>query len=305
MPPNFNIASAMFPLDLRRGNRRPPIAGLPDWSQVGYRGGEALPDDGQITFRITAQELARTYGVVPNNGRDHSDGLQHAINAVKTQHAGSFSRFALIELPAGTINISRQIAVDTSFLIIRGQGRDLASPDSTRIVFRPNAATRYALSDARGKWLDEQADGTANWGWIWPGRGAFRVQVRDVHPRYTALHRDSKYRELYEGSVNFHWRSGFEVQQGKALAGRVGQTTIKLNPQKADMSVFHVGEQLWLLVPVSSKEYESWGARREDYADHLFQLMRQQMFTITNVDVANHQISIDKPLEFDVWPAHL
>lgn len=67
-------------LDLSAANRRPAVAGLPDWSQVGYeRGQKPLPDDSQVGTTLSAAELASKYGVVPDDGKDDTAGLAQAI----------------------------------------------------------------------------------------------------------------------------------------------------------------------------------------------------------------------------------
>lgn len=67
-------------VDLTSANRRPPVSGLPDWSQVGYeKGSKPLPDDSQVGQIITASQLASVYGVIPNDGQDDTLGLQKAI----------------------------------------------------------------------------------------------------------------------------------------------------------------------------------------------------------------------------------
>jgi hypothetical protein len=116
--------------------------------------------------------------------------------------------------------------VDADYLIIRGQGNDPSSSTSTQIVFRPDENTRYdALTKGGSQWDEDKISLSgkdkngkqvnAKGGWIWPGRGAFRVQVRDVHDSYQDLHNSAspKYKDLLEGSVNFHWRGGFKVLQ--------------------------------------------------------------------------------------------
>jgi hypothetical protein len=70
-------------VDLTSANRRPPVLGLPDWSKAGYEQGlKPLPDDSLVAKVITAAQLASTYGVIPNDGIDDTDGLQKAVNGV-------------------------------------------------------------------------------------------------------------------------------------------------------------------------------------------------------------------------------
>lgn len=68
-------------IDLTAANRRPAVPGLPDWTHVGYEQGlKPLPDDSLVAKTVTAAQLASVYGVVPNDGKDDTDGLQKAIN---------------------------------------------------------------------------------------------------------------------------------------------------------------------------------------------------------------------------------
>jgi len=306
MAQELGTAVATSGLNLSQGNRRSPIPGLPDWSKAGYREGQDLPSDSDIGYRITADELREKYNVIPN-GSDSSEGLQKAIDDIKANQSptAGFNKLSLIELPSGTIHISRQIYVDANYLIIRGQGNDPSSPTSTKIVFRPDENTRYDTLSADGsRWdqdrmrIENQKDGSG--GWIWPGRGAFRVQVRDVHPKYQEVYNSApaNRKDLFEGSVNFHWRGGFKVLQTVVdYAARQGSTVIPLDGSP-DMSAFQVGNFLWVQVPVTAKWYERWGAKKEHYKNfHMF----QQIFKITAVDVANKSVTIDKPLEFHVW----
>ncbi|MEI2581158.1 hypothetical protein [Scytonema sp. PRP1] len=298
-------------LNVSQGNRRSPIPGLPDWSKAGYREGQDLPSDSDIGYRITANELQQKYNVI-SNASDSSEGLQKAIDDIKANHSptASFNKLSLIELPSGTINISKQIYVDADYLIIRGQGSDPSSPTSTKIVFRPDENTRYdALSKDGSKWGEDEMSFSgkdkngkqvnAKGGWTWPGRGAFRVQVRDVHDSYQDLHNSApaNRKDLLEGSVNFHWRGGFKVLQTVDFPAQEGATVIPLDGS-TDMSAFQVGNFLWVQVPVTAKWYEIWGAKKEHYKNfHTF----QQIFKITAVDGANKSVTIDKPLEFHVW----
>lgn len=305
MAQELGTAVATSGLNLSLGNRRSPIPGLPDWSKAGYREGQDLPSDSDIGYRITADELREKYNVIPN-GSDSSEGLQKAIDDIKANQSptAEFNKLSLIELPSGTIHISRQIYVDANYLIIRGQGNDPSSPTSTKIVFRPDENTRYDTLSADGsRWdqdrmrIENQKDGSG--GWIWPGRGAFRVQVRDVHPKYQEVYNSApaNRKDLFEGSVNFHWRGGFKVLQTVDYPARQGSTVIPLDGSP-DMSAFQVENFLWVQVPVTANWYEKWGAKKEHYKNfHMF----QQIFKITAVDVANKSVTIDKPLEFDVW----
>ncbi|MFJ6617824.1 GDSL-type esterase/lipase family protein [Kitasatospora sp. NPDC091335] len=312
---------------LAKGNRRGPVDGLPDWSKAGYRGGERLPGEAQRSkdakCRITAQDLAATYGVRADDGTDDTDGIQRAIDHVRTDCTpnASPSRLSSIELPRGTVNVSKQLSVDASYLVIRGQGT--GSAGGTRIVFSPDAATRYDTlykgpSDPAPSRWDQDAMryecpgklgsiiGTG--GWIWPGRGLFRVQTREVSAKHQRMCGDisklpENRRDLFEGSVNQHWESGVEVAgtaADTAYAARQGGRTIQLKPD-ADMSAFRPGGYLWVGAANSLKFYQSQQIDTTAAASYLDNLhMRQQVFLISSVDGGGRTVTVDEPLEFDM-----
>ncbi|WP_459246789.1 ribosome-inactivating family protein [Streptomyces youssoufiensis] len=295
-------------------DRLEPVDGLPDWSEAGYRGGGALPDHRQYTVepacRVTPTKLADTYGVTPDDGKDDSAGLQRAIDDIRTRCAGdaNFDQLSLITLPSGQVDISRQISVDADYLVIRGQGSDPGDERRTRVVFRPDADTRYdTLSKDGSRWdpdsmAHEAGADTAKGGWIWPGRGLFRVQTREVATRYADewAAAPANRKDLYEGSVNQHWASGVKLRaaaDAPGYAAREGGRVIHLDA-KANMSRFRPGGHLWVGAANSRKFYELQGATDETRFDDLH--MRQQVFRIAAVDADNRTVTIDKPLEFDV-----
>lgn len=307
---------------LARTNRRTDLGGgLPDWSKAGYRGGEPLPGDSALSgdprCRITPLVLAGRYDVKPDDGRDDTAGIQKAIDDIRTACTPTASpgRLSSIELPRGTVQVGKQLAVDASYLVIRGQG---TKPDSgTRIVFRPDAATTYDTLYQGSRW-DQDAMryecpgklgsiiGTG--GWIWPGRGLFRVQTREVSAKHQRMCGDisaipENRRDLFEGSVNQHWESGVTLAEDASTpgyAGREGRDTVQLGAA-ADMSVFKPGGHLWVGAANSLKFYTEQAidtTANEGLLDNLH--MRQQVFTISSVDTARRVITLDKPLEFDV-----
>ncbi|NRQ39006.1 peptide ABC transporter substrate-binding protein, partial [Nonomuraea sp. NN258] len=288
--------------DLTSANRRAPIAGLPDWSRAGYRGGAALPGPGELTAdpacRITPAELATTYGVVPGGG-DDTAGLARAIAdvAATCTPAAGYTELSLIELPAGRIDVAKQLTVDASFLLIKGAGAG-----QTRVVFRPDADTRYdTVSD--GDWdEDAMTYGNGKGGWIWPGRGLFRIQTRQVAAKHVTDHQNApaNRKDLFEGSVNQHWLGGDEVRAAAgqtAYAARTGDTVIGLAAD-AQMSRYRPGGHLWVGAANSVKFYQRQHAT--DATLYKNQHMRQQIFRITAVDAAGRNVTIDRPLEFDV-----
>ncbi|GAB1818930.1 discoidin domain-containing protein [Herbidospora sp. RD11066] len=288
-------AGAAVP-DLTSANRRVPLAGLPDWSKAGYRGGVALPTDAQVTpdenCKITPAELSSVYGVRPDDGADDSTGLQRAIDFVRTSCAGNYSRFSLITLPAGRIDVTRQLGLDADHLIVRGAGAD-----STRLVFRPDVNTRYdALTADGGDWdEDGMVSGRGKGGWTWPGRGLLRVQTREVAATYAAEYAaaPANRKDIFEGSVNQHWAGGVPLRAASAT----GSTTISL-ATSADMARFQAGGFLWVGAANSVKFYQQQTAT--DSSKYLNQHMRQQIFQISSVNASTRTLTIDKPLEFDV-----
>ncbi|WP_414721831.1 ribosome-inactivating family protein [Streptomyces sp. 796.1] len=295
-------------------DRRAAVDGMPDWTGAGYRGGSPLPDHRQYTTdpicRITPEKLADSYEVKPDDDKDDSAGLQRAIDDVRGKCSGraNFDQLSLITLPAGRIDISRQISVDADYLVIRGQGNNPAGGQGTRIVFRPDADTRYdTLSKDGSRWdpdamTHEAGADTAKGGWMWPGRGLFRVQTREVAARYADewAAAPANRKDLYEGSINQHWASGVKLRAGAdapGYAAKEGGRVIHLDA-KANLSRFQVGGHLWVGAANSRKFYEQQGALDDRRYDDLH--MRQQVFRIDAVDAENHTVTIDKPLEFDL-----
>lgn len=299
-------------LDLSRDNRRPPLPGLPDWSRAGYREGAGLPGDAQVNpdqqCRITPDELAGDYGVRPDDRTDDSAGLQRAIDAIRDRcsSTASYDRLSLVALPAGVLDVSRQLAVDSDYLVIRGAGSDPAK--GTRFVFRPDQNTRYDALTKDGSDWDEDAmefeDG--NGGWLWPGRGLFRVQSRAVHEDYRKTYdaAPANRKDLFEGTVNVHWKAGVKLREKPGSLGfsaRTGDRIVHLE-EKGDLAAFKAGGYVNIRAANTMKFYEQ---QRALPTDHELQNlhMRQQIFAIAAVDSEAHTITLDKPLEFDL-PVH-
>ncbi|WP_283136071.1 RICIN domain-containing protein [Rhizohabitans arisaemae] len=297
--------------DLSLDNRVIPPAGLPNWSRVGYLGGQRLPGDGQITgnasCRITPQQLASGFGVVPDDGVDDTTGLQNAIDQIKSQCSpqANFHRLSLITLPAGRVDVSRQIYADAGFLILRGQG---SGAGGTQLVFRPDVNTRYDTVTADGsRWNQDGMEfGSGNdvgkGGWIWPGRALFRVQTRDVATRYENEWQaaPANRKDLFEGSVNQHWASGIKLAAragDPGFSARQGQSVVQL-VSNADMNKFSVGGYLWVGAANSRNFYAQQGVTDQSHMENLH--MRQQMFRIVRKDAAAKTVTLDRPLEYDL-----
>ena len=296
-------------LDLSAANRRAPVAGLPDWSHAGYRGGQPLPTDDDLTADeaclITADELTAEYDVVPGDGKDDGEGIQAAVDRVRDvcSPEASYEALSLIELPAGQLDMARQIAVDADYLVVRGAGSDPAT--GTRIVFRPDETTRYdALTDDGADW-DESGmtydDGKG--GWIWPGRGLFRVQSREVHEDYAEAYDDApaNRRDLFEGTVNVHWKAGLKLREAPGsdgFAARAGDTVVHLEDD-AELDDLTAGGWVNIRAANSLGFYADQQALPTEFELQNLH-MRQQIFGIVAVDAEERTLTLDKPLEFDV-----
>lgn len=292
--PGCDVGAAAF--DTRAGNRRPALAGLPDWSQAGYRSGAAFP--------VGASEIkAESHGVVPNDEGDDSAALQAAIDAAAARARG-YGKEVVVSLPAGKIVLSREIKVHSSHLIIRGQGADAHGATSTQVVVRPGPDMAYdRLSEDGGEPLFQDVTvGSGNGGWLWPGRGAFRVQTKQVHEDYASDYAEApaRWRDVFEGTVNAHWKAGLEVDQSAAIAGARGGNTVVLDRAEAKVAAGQLapGTFVWVAAANSLKMYASQGVTNSAYFDNNY--MRVQVFTVKAYDSATRTLTLDKPLEFDV-----
>ena len=295
-------------LDLSTANRRDPVPGMYDWSKAGYRGNGVLPGPQQINpdpaCQITSAELADEYDVHANDGDDDSEGIQAAIDAIRGNCSGSagYDKLSLITLPPGTLDVTRQLGVDADYTIIRGAG---SGDGGTRIEFRPGEDTAYdSLTPDGGDWdEDGMESGDGNGGWIWPGRGLFRVQSRAVAKDYQDDYDDApdNRKDLFEGTVNVHWKAGAKLADkpgDTGFAARTGDTVVHL-ADKSKMVTFPVGGLVNIRAANSMRFYEQQGAVPTDHKLQNIH-MRQQIFTIAAVDAAAHTITLDKPLEYDV-----
>ncbi|GLZ79431.1 hypothetical protein Afil01_42380 [Actinorhabdospora filicis] len=285
-------------LDLSAGNRRALVPGLYDWSRAGYRGGQELPGAAQINPDPACRIDATGYGVTANDGQDDTDAIQYVIDQVK-EHCSpgaGYDKLSLIALPSGTIDVSHQIGVDADFLVIRG-----AADGGTKLVFRPDDNTAYDTLTSDGSDWDENAmtSGDGKGGWLWPGRALFKVQSRAVHEDYQKDYEkaDDDRKDLFEGTVNVHWKSGVKLAEKPGDAGyaaRLGDTTITLAGKPRDITV---GGLVNVRAANSASFYRAMGAGADPGKWQNLH-MRQQIFTVTKVD--GKTITLDKPLEYDV-----
>ncbi|GGM02859.1 cellulose binding domain-containing protein [Dactylosporangium sucinum] len=299
---------ALTTLNLSAANRRAPVAGLYDWSKAGYRGGADLPGAADVNpsaaCQITPAELDSQYGVRPDDGTDDTAGIQAAIDAIKSgcSPSASYTKLSLLSLPVGTLNVSHEIHVDADYLILRGAG---SGTGGTRIVYRPDANTAYDALTADGSDWDEDGMtfGQGTGGWLWPGRGLFRVQSRGVHSSYAADYAaaPANRKDIFEGTVNVHWKAGVALRAkpgDTGFAARTGDRTVYLSTS-GSLANLTVGG----LVNVRAANSVSFYAQQNIVpADGtlLNQHMRQQILTVTAVDTTNRTVTVDKPLEYDV-----
>ncbi|QFU89179.1 hypothetical protein [Amycolatopsis sp. YIM 10] len=286
-------------LDLGRENRAAPLPGLPDWSRAGYREGENLPGDAQYNpdpaCRITPGELANQFDVRPDDGEDDSAGIQSAIDKIRTDctPAAGFDKLSLIIFPAGTLEVGKQLWVDADYLTLRGAGH------STRVVFRPDENTRYDTLTADGSAWDPDAMtcGDAKGGWLWPGRGLFRVQSQAIEESYQDSCTEENRQDLTKGTVNVHWKAGVKLAAkpgGGGIAAHAGDTEVHLAKKAKD---FQVGGLVNIRAANTTGMYEQQQALPTEHELQNLHL-RQRMYRITAV--GEKSITLDRPLDFDV-----
>ena len=299
-------SQALINLDLSAANRRAPIAGLYDWSKAGYRGGQNLPGASDInpsaSCQITPAQLASTYKVKPDDGVDDTNGIQAAIDKLHSSCSptANYNKLSLITFPAGQLDVTHEIHVDANYLVLRGAGTD-----KTKFSYAPDKNTQYDVLTPDGDQWDQDNMGydDASGGWLWPGRGLFRVQSRKVDPSYASEYKSApaNRKDEFEGTVNVHWKVGakLRVKPGdKGFAARTGDKVVYL-ATSASMTNMKVGGFINIRAANSVNFYKSMDAYPTTFP-LLNMHMRQQWFTITAVDTKNHTVSIDKPLEYDV-----
>ncbi|MDQ3003100.1 MAG: glycoside hydrolase family 55 protein [Fibrobacterota bacterium] len=281
-------------------SRLPATAGLPIWKNSGMYLGRGTPGTGQIARSVDA----RTFGVIPDDGKDDTQALQKAIDASGSAPGGDINHLTVLSLPAGRIDVSCQINVSVNFLIIRGQGSDPLNPQSTRIILRPSPECRYdkVSPDGTLPGMDEMTHAGNTAKWFWPGRGGFRVQVRDVHPDYADAYAQApaNRKDIYEGSINFHWKSGLRVDQKKTFPARAGDHAISLDPSvsAAALAGIKPGTALWVGAANSQKMYLEQGVSETSYWENGH--MKSGIYYVLAVDASTRTMTLDQPLEFDV-----
>lgn len=288
--------------NIQSSNRALAADSIHDWSKAGYRGNGALPSASKRTHVINAVN----YGVNANDGKDDSVALQNAIDSAANL-TRDYNHFAVIQLPAGTINLSKQINLHLNYVVIKGKGSNPENSRSlTKLLFRPDEDTRYdkLLTYADGTIPDFDAMSTSggDLDWVWPGRGLLKVQTLDVHSGYSSNYANApaNRKDIFEGSVNFHWKAGLSVLQNGGLVAAAGSKVISLDGSIASrkLNVLKVGSYVVVKGADTKKMYQEQGVDPSKYKD-LF--MKMQMFKLAAVDLNNRTITLDKPLEFDLY----
>jgi len=157
-----------------------------------------------------------------------------------------YDALSRIELPAGSSTCPARSRSTPTTSVVRGAGSNPAT--GTRIVFRPDEDTRYdTLTDDGGDWdEDGMTHDDGKGGWLWPGRGLFRVQSRQVDDDYAEAYESApaNRRDLFEGTVNVHWKAGVELRERPnghdGFAARAGDDVVFL-AEDADLDRFTVG----------------------------------------------------------------
>jgi hypothetical protein len=284
-------------LNLAPSNRQAPVADLPGFAQAGVGGGSGAP----AASGAAVIDAARR-GVVANDDRDDSEALQAIFDSLARHGNRGPNTFAVVSLPAGDIDIAREINIECDYVVIRGAGADPAAGAATRILLRPHRDMRYDVIDSEGvPDLEGMSHNGNSMGWNWPGRGAFRVQTTEVSEKYADDYAEApaNRKDIYEGSVNFHWTSGFNVDQDVTFAARAGDTDIRLDNRydPDELSAFAPGVSVWVGAANSEAMYREQHVP-ERYWERLH--MKTQIFTVVSVDASARTVTIDKPLEFDI-----
>lgn len=294
LPPGCASGAAVY--DVSAAKRRFPLPGLPDWSAAGYRKGARLPP-GSVVLK------AVDHGVVADDDVDDAVALQAAINAAAKLPRG-YGNEVVVSLPAGRILLSREIKVNASHVILRGQGAHPHDPASTQIVVRPGPLMAYdkLSGDGSEPQFQEVTQGAGKGGWLWPGRGAFRVQSTKVHADYAAdyAQADEKWKDIFEGTVNAHWKSGLTVDQSEAFPGRRGSRSVRLDQSngRASLSAVTSGALVLVAAANSIRMYSDQGITDAKRFDNNY--MRMQLFTVQGYDATTRTVTLDRPLEFDL-----
>lgn len=276
---------------------------LYDWSKAGYRGTGQIPDASQRPHLIEAT----TFGVIADDGLDDSAALQAAIDSALAL-TRDFDNLAVVQLPAGEVHLGRQINLHVSFVILKGAGSNPEDAQSTRIIFQPDSNTRYDALTTAGDLPDFDAMSQAGYDldWTWPGRGLFKVQTLEVQDSYQAADASApaNRKDIVQGSVNFHWKSGLAVLQNGGLVAAEGSNVITLDASIPQRKI----DPLEVGMPVILKAADTKNMFLEQEVDPQYWrdlYMKMQMFRIVAVDKVARTVTLDKPLEFDLYASSI
>lgn len=86
-----------------------PAGRLPDFSFAGYRAGEPPPSDLPVAANVT------DFGAAPDDGRDDTEAFRNAIAGMGR---------GVLQIPPGTFEISNQLRISKSHVVLRGHGAD-------------------------------------------------------------------------------------------------------------------------------------------------------------------------------------
>jgi hypothetical protein len=134
--------SALYPEDWTPAYTTSDGHFLHDFSYAGYHAGElALPTPPGDSFDVTA------YGADPSGATDSTAAIQAAIDAASAMAP------AVVDLPAGTFRLDGVLTVDTSGVVLRGQGST-----STFVYFTKTEGMDYSAHLTFGGALTQGAD---------------------------------------------------------------------------------------------------------------------------------------------------
>jgi hypothetical protein len=136
-----NFSALAYPGQTGRVLYKPDALGnrLPDFSRVGYRGGDApLPD---VAFVI---ESNRWVFVSPGPGDDQA-AIQAAIDQVEAMSTNALGFRGVVQLSAGIFEISNQLTIRSNGVVLRGLGDGTDTNSST--ILRSTSTNQVSLID--------------------------------------------------------------------------------------------------------------------------------------------------------------
>jgi hypothetical protein len=277
----------------------PPPQWVGQFAFAGYRDGQFEIPSTYSSFNIYDAGEVGLWGsnaVVAGVTADQAPKINAIIETIKSNSGPTLASPIKLVLPAGTITTRSQILLHCSFLTIAGH------PSGTTINFLPNLDTRYdvmpsgATPDGDDFDLSVMSFNSANGGWIFPGRAAFRVGPIDVHPFYAAdfAAAPSNRKDFFYGSVNFPWRTGIKVLQTTPYPALKGSLTIPVD--SLPLGVYVGG---WIILYGANTKTFYDGCGTTNPAHHRgTPVVRTRIHRVTGV--SDTSISIWPALEFDI-----